>query len=217
MRSLKLAAVAAVAASSLVGADAFAQCAFDGPSKAKGFRTSLVRAFYGCPATSFPAPNSQTGTGVPACSPPYPYSIYGFDPHGSCTLKLDAKREEPCSTGFSSECTGLTFGVKCSGILDPGGATLTNAPGFKLSMVVRTTIDDRDNGDMTVIDFPIWIAVPPAKNGKLSVSTRLSSPLLDLGPGLPGCAELELVHATLRDPDDNPFATLGAGTRPKGF
>ncbi|MFQ5478054.1 MAG: hypothetical protein ACE5E4_05510 [Candidatus Binatia bacterium] len=46
-----------------------AQCEFDAPAKAKGLKTSLVRAYLGCPgATGFPIPNTLTNAGVPACA-----------------------------------------------------------------------------------------------------------------------------------------------------
>ena len=218
MKSLKLSAVLAAAASLFAG-DAFAQCAFDGPAKAYGLTTSLVRAFAGCPAGSFPAPNSQTGTGVPTCSPPYAHSPYEFDDSSYCKVRLRAKLEDPCSTGSSSPCTGITGSISCERIMQPGGNGMIPAHthGWVLSMVVRVTLDDLDLGDMTVIDFPIRIQLKGPSGGKLIDDFRLESNTLSLDDLIPPCAEVELVSMSLQDPDGMPFAKIGGGARPRGF
>jgi hypothetical protein len=214
MKLITLPAIAAAAALTLA-ADAFAQCSFDGPAKAKGFKTSLIRAFASCPCISpcYPVPNSQTGTGVPSCSPPYAPSAYEFDTPSQCLFKMKVKREEPCSNGNPAACTAATFTLSCSGILDPGGATRTNASGFQLSAVIRATVDDPDNGDMTIVNIPISAVLPAADNGRLSATFELADVLL-LNPFAPGCAALEPQSIALKDPNGAPFAVVGSGTRP---
>lgn len=101
-------------------ASAHAQCSFDGPSKAKGMTTSFVRTHAGCPAGTFPIPNSQTGTGVPTCSPPYAYSSYEFAARGSgCTLKTSTKLESPCSFNGTGDCLNMKVRAACKGVLGP--------------------------------------------------------------------------------------------------
>jgi len=220
MKAAVCAALVVIGTSTLVTGDAFAQCAFDGPYRAKGFRTSLVRKFYGCPSTSFPIPNSQTGTGVPTCSPPSSEeSVYDFSDGSYCYFTLLAKHEDPCSTGLSRPCTGVTGRLICTDITQPGGNGTIPAhdDGWVLGMVVRATVDDFDNGDMTVIDFPVRISLPRPHGGTLEDDFRFGSNLLDMSTFLPGCAQIEIVHLTLWDPDGVAFATRGAGTRPRGF
>jgi hypothetical protein len=129
---------------------------------------------------------------------------------------MKVKREEPCSNGDPEACTAATFTLSCSGILDPGGVTRTNASGFALSFVVRSTVDDPDNGDMTVLDVPVSTVLPPAVDGRLSATFSFADLFLD-NTLTPGCAELEIRNTTLRDPSSAPFAVVGSGTRPRGF
>lgn len=213
MRSVILAA--AIAASTIIlSSEALAQCAFDGPAKAKSMKASLIRVFARCPYTSFPAPNSSTGTGVPSCSPPFAPSSYEFDDRkGACRLSTKSSVEDPCPNDFSSSdpCMVMTLKLKCSGVLNPGGTTPTNDPGFALNVIIRATIDDPQNGDMTAIDFPVQFALQ-SKDGKVTAGPQ--SQLLSAAiAGPPPCSELEILHVAVQDPDGNPFATWGAGTR----
>ncbi len=211
--------IATVAIVGFAAAGAHAQCAADGPAKAKGLKTSLIRSYAACPSATFLAPNSSTGTGVPTCAPPFAHSAYQFDNRkGSCQFSTKAKLEDPCSDGSGVPCSNLAIQAKCGGILDPDGVTPTNSAGWAVSTVSRATLDDPDNGDMTVIDFPIQIAFPPASKGKLKVKTDSNTLLGDLGlAALPGCAQVEVVTLAIQDPAGQPFAKMGAGTRPKGL
>jgi hypothetical protein len=215
MKAAVCAAVVVIGTSALAAGDAFAQCAVDGPYKAKGIKTSLIRSFAGCPSATFVIPNSQTGTGVPTCAPPFAHSQYEFSRPGYCHFSFSAKLMDPCPALGPSPCTITTIHVYCTGILDPGGSTLTNTSGWVMSMVLRMTLDDPDNGDMTVIDAPVRVGLPAAVDGRFSLLADLPTlqPTLGLS-ALPACSQLELVHATLQDPDGNPFAKLGGGTRP---
>jgi hypothetical protein len=217
-KAFPIAAVASLICLSTPGV-ALPQCAFDGPPKAKGMKASMIRAFAGCPYVSPapPFPNSQTGTFIPSCAPPYALSHYSFDTKGACTFQVASKLQTPCADGSPADCMALRFKVKCTGILSPDD-TLSNESGFVLSMSVRTTIDDEDNGDMTVLDFPITVDVPATVNGKMQVSADSETMPLPGGiASLPGCAQLEMLRATILDPGGNPFAVLGSGIRPKGL
>jgi hypothetical protein len=196
---------------------AHAQCAFDGPSKAKGFKTSLVRAFAPCPSVTFPIPNSQTGTGVGTCAPPFPYS----DPrafarkNSGCTVSTSAKLESPCSMP-AGDCMNVSIKAKCTG-LTLEGVTPSDADdqGYKLNIVTRATIDDRTFGDMTSINFPVSIPFSIPVRGKMSLETNTNTLLDDLGlETLPPCSEVEIVSLSVQDPDGNIYAKLGAGTHP---
>lgn len=210
-----------IAAVAIVGASvaaAHAQCAFDGPAKAKGMKSSMVRAFAGCPSITFAGPNSSTGGGTPTCSPPYAHSQYLFDDaKGKCDFKTSAKKEEPCGDGSGSPCMNLKISAKCSGITRNDGITpisgLTDS-GWSVSTISRATLNDNDNGDMTVINFPVQIGMPTPSAGKMSVKTDTNTILAGLGiAALPGCAQVEVVTLAIQDPSGNPFAVMGAGTR----
>ncbi len=218
MRKLTV-SLAAVCLVSFAAASAHAQCAFDGPAKAKGIKTSLIRSFAGCPSITFPIPNSQTGTGVPTCAPPYAHSSFLFANKGSgCSFQTSAKLESPCSFGSSGDCMNLKLKAKCSGIVQSDGTTPDDTPGWKLATVSRATLNDPDNGDMTVINFPVVIAFPQPVKGKMSFSQDTNHILNALGlASLPACSEVEVVSLTVQDPGSNPFAKIGAGTRPKGL
>jgi hypothetical protein len=210
-----------LAAIALVGTavSAHAQCAMDGPAKAKGMKASLIRSFAGCPSITFLAPNSSTGTGVPTCAPPYAHSTFLFDnKKGQCSFKTGAKLESPCKDGSGGDCMNLKIQAKCAGIVESDGVTPISGSGWSVSTVSRATLDDPDNGDMTVIDFPVQIAFGIAKKGKISVKTDTNTLLNGLGlAALPPCAQVEVVSLAVQDPGGNPFAKLGAGTRPKGL
>ena len=212
-------ALVAVAAC-CVATNASAQCAFDGPSKAKSIKTSLVRAFVPCPSITFPAPNSQTGTGVPTCAPPFEYGEGGtldkkFNGRSECGVSLTAKLESPCAVP-PGDCMNVAIKARCKGITLEG-VTPTSEVGWKLNIVARATIDDRTFGDMTVINYPLNIEFPQAYKGKLSLKTDTNTVLTGLGlTTLPACSEVELVSLSVQDPDGNIFAKLGAGTHPGG-
>ena len=216
MRKLIIIAAVAIVGASVVGAQA--QCSFDGPAKAKGVKSSLVRAFAGCPSITFLGPNSSTGGGTPSCSPPFAHSSYLFDDKkGKCDFKTSAKKEEPCSDLSGSPCMNLSIQAKCSGITRNDGVTPISGitdTGWSVSTISRATLNDNDNGDMTIINFPVQIAFPTPSSGKLSVKTSTNEILAGLGiAALPGCAQVEIVTLAIQDPAGSPFAVQGAGTR----
>jgi hypothetical protein len=216
MKRLTLSLAAIIVIASVAGAHA--QCAMDGPAKAKGLKTSLIRSFAGCPSITFPSPNSSTGGGVPTCAPPYAHSTFLFDnKSGGCSFSAGAKIESPCSNGQPGDCMNLSFKASCKGVLESDGVTPVAGGGWAMSTVGRATLNDPDNGDMTVIDFPIQIPFGVADKGKFGTKTNTNLLLEQLGlPALPACTQVEVVSLAVQDPGGNPFAKLGAGTRPKG-
>jgi hypothetical protein len=134
-------------------------------------------------------------------------------------LFVPDQREARVALLFNStgDCMNLKLKAKCSGVLEPDNVTPTSTPGWKLATVSRATLNDPDNGDMTVINFPVIISFPPPVKGKMSFSTDTNHVLNGLGlASLPSCTQVEVVSLTVQDPASNPFAKIGAGTRPKG-
>jgi len=200
---------------------AVAQCAFDAPTKAKGIKTSMVRAYAGCPGITFPSPNTSTMAGVPGCTPPMTQSAYEFDDETSgCSIRLAQSVESPCFDGAPA-CGRIKLKARCWGILDPGGATLTESPGWSLSIIARITIADETSGDMTIIDFPAQFSSGQASRGKLKLTYDSSDPcaysLCNLFPppahAFPVCTTLEIPSARILDPDGNIFAAAGTSSR----
>jgi hypothetical protein len=217
-RMKKLAVFAVLFAAFAFTVNAHAQCAFDGPAKAKGMKTSLIRSFAGCPSITFASPNSSTGGGVPTCAPPYAHSSFLFhNKNGSCSFSTSAKLESPCSNSQPGDCMNLSIKASCKGVLESDGVTPVSGSGWSISTVTRATLNDPDNDDMTVIDFPVQIPLSVAVNGSFNSKTNTHILLDNLGlPALPACTQVEVISLAVQDPDGNPFARIGAGTRPKG-
>jgi hypothetical protein len=199
---------------------AAAQCSFDSPTKAKGFKSSMVRAYSECPTiTPFILPNTSTMAAVPACAPPIALSTYEFDDDaGGCTIRLSQSVETPCFDGDPS-CGRIEISAQCSGIRDPGGATLTNTPGWALAIVARVTIADETRGDMTVLDQPAQFNFPQASAGKLKLTydssecTGLFCDPFTQVHAVPACAQLSILSASVRDPAGKLFAVMGSSSR----
>jgi hypothetical protein len=193
-----------------------AQCAFNAPGKAKGLKSSMVRAMSPCPGVTHVAPNTSSGTaGTPACEPVTLPSAYTFGPKGFCKLKMTQRLENPCSDGSGTACSGGEIRVKCSDVLDPVTGQPTSTSGWQLNGVTRFTSDDPSHGDMTSVDLPRQWAFSQAKNGKLSLKARLFE--FPLGPFFcpfcGPCTSVELLALRIVDPEGNRFATLGSSTR----
>jgi len=203
-----------------------AQCSFDAPAKAKGLKTSLIRAYNPCPSPTLAAPNTVASSGVPGCvnfsGAPVARSAFTFDDKkGRCSLKTSAKLESPCSTGTGIDCSNWTVTAKCSGILGLDGATPISGGAWFLNMVIRMTMNDPDGGDMTVYEFPVYdfpIKLPFDEPRRGSMKLRAdTTPLLNFwfGPNfaLPGCTAIELLSVAIADPGGDIFAVMGSSTR----
>jgi len=210
--------IAAVTAVALFTANtASAQCDFDAPGKAKGMKSDMVRAFVPCGSgITFPSPNTATVAGTPGCVPPTPYSDFLFDAKGKCSVKSSAKLESPCSTGTPGDCSNVTLQAKCGGITNPDGITPISGPGWKLATISRASLNDKANGDMTVIDFPAKFDMGLAAKGKLKMKSDTHALLFSLfGPGneLSYCTNLETISVKINDPSGRNFASQGSSTR----
>ncbi len=194
-----------------------AQCTFDAPTKAKGIKTSMVRAYAGCPGVTFASPNTSTMAGVPGCTPPFALSEYRFDDEtGSCSVKMKSQYAELCPNNVFSDppCMVSMLKAKCVGILDPA-ALPADDPGFALQLVTRWTFADSSGGDMTVIDFPSQLAVPQLRNGGFTLTTDPFEGGCELFfcQRPPGCTSIEILTIALKDPGGNVFAVLGSSSR----
>ena len=212
-----LLSVTAIAALGFYAGSASAQCAFDEPTKAKGFKTSMVRAYASCPGITFPSPNTSTMAGVPGCAAPSPLSAFRFDAlKSSCDVKTSHKLEDPCKDGSLVPCSNLQLNVKCAGVNNADGVTPNSQAGWNLNTIARATFDDNANGDMTVIDFPAQFPLPQASGGKLKgkfTTNDLLNGLFGPGSALPGCTAIELITIKIADPSGNIFASIGSATR----
>ena len=210
-----------IAAVSLVAffttSTASAQCSFDAAGKAKGLKSDMTKAYAPCGSgITFPAANTTSNVGTPACTPPTSYSTFLFSAKGKCSVKTKAKLESPCSTPTPGDCSNLTVQGKCSGLTNPDTITGISGPGWALNTIARATFEDKAGGDMTVIDFPASFAMDLAAKGKVSVKSDTHALLFDLfGPGseLPGCTSLEVLSAKIVDPSGAVFANMGTSTR----
>ena len=184
------------------------QCPFPHPAKAAKFRAEFVQAFVGCrtdPDSCCNQANAVTESNVPSCLPAESFAenggsqptswIWGPNSHGSVSL---------AAAGGD-----VRVSVQLSGVWDGQGPVTANGT---FAMVLRATIYDPATGTMTAIDAPMGLSMPVV-NGKGKLKATLAD--ADLPPGLSGvltgpCTSLELVvPGYVRDPNGNPFATVG--------
>jgi hypothetical protein len=228
--------IAAIALVGLYASSASAQCEFNALAKTKGIKGSMIRAFAGCPSTEYPTINTSTGAGgTPACTSmdgvvPAGGSTYVFGEKGSCSVDIKAKVEKDCSQleDASGTVIGLPPGAchvtyvkgNCKGIMQADTFTPINAnddAGWSLATLSRATVNDADNGDMTIIDFPVTFLFGDPKNGGIKVDSSSAEALASIvgpsGAALPPCTQIEVLKITLKDPNGDPFAVLGGGTK----
>lgn len=161
------------------------------------------------------------------CNVPYPSAptAYKFGPKGRCKLTAKSKVEQDCSQVEYSdgELLGLGAGPchmtylqsQCLDIrrADDSPVDGTNY-GFALMVVLRLTVNDPDNGDVTGIDFPFTFQYDGFKDdGSFSLRTSVSELVRDLYgttvATFPACTQLAIVDVLLKDPDGMPFARIG--------
>jgi hypothetical protein len=101
----------------------------------------------------------------------------------------------------------LVIQLKLNQVFDFNGA-VASAPGT-LNVVLRATIEDRDGGDMTTVDYLIQFPFQVQGN-KAALKTTANARLNQLGlPGLPGCSSIEVLGIHVLDENGNAFATPG--------
>ena len=229
--------IAAFALVGLYAGSASAQCEFNALAKTKGIKGSMIRAFAGCPSTEYPTINTSTGAGgTPACNDPMDGVLpaggttYVFGEKGSCSVDLKAKLEKDCA--LLEDASGAVIGLppgpchvtyvkgNCKGIMQSDGISPINAiddAGWSLATLSRATVNDADNGDMTIIDFPVTFLFGDPNNGGIKVDSSSAEALAGIvgpsGAALPPCTQIEVVKITLKDPNGDAFAVLGGGTK----
>jgi hypothetical protein len=216
MTAFRFAALAfLVAALGIASADA--QCSFQHPGKAKAYTAALVQAMLPCGSGGGPAPNTTTETGtVPACAPAETYNelvgspangwLWGPSSKGAVRLKA-AKNKVIDPLNPPDDTMDLWVHMTLDHVFDANGA-VANAPGT-LVLVLRFTMNDRQNGDMTAIDFPIDLPFAVVGN-RATLKTSLNARLNEMGiAGLPHCTSMEVVDAGVRDENGTLFATAG--------
>jgi hypothetical protein len=188
---------------------ASAQCAFEHPKKTARLHAGLVQAFVSCNNPGGNVPNSTTEGGVPSCKLPETFHQQAGSPNGGWLW------DEERSTGFvqftpvkvsAPNTADLRVRLVLRKILNQNG--LANGNGT-LATVARATIDDRMNGDMTIVDFPAGFAFAMI-NGNATLKTSANTLLQGIGqPPLPYCSSIEVVSVLVLDPNGNAFANIG--------
>jgi hypothetical protein len=232
--ALSLAAVALVG---FTAGSASAQCEFNALAKAKGLKSTVVRAFAECPSTQHPTENSTTQSGTAACEPVTPKDIdgvstYQFTEKGGCQLSSSGAIEPDCSELTASDgsnlgmpsgpCHVVTLKGKCKGIVGADGVSpISSEDGvWTLATLSRASLNDPVTGDVTVIDFPVTFEFDTPSKGGLKLSGNSAEALAGLldpaSAALPTCTQIEIVRITVKDGTGAPFARLGVGTAAKG-
>jgi hypothetical protein len=84
-------------------------------------------------------------------------------------------------------------------------------------VLARLSIDDPDSGDTMLVDLPMEFLLGNPNNATLNLpsSTAEALPAImgEKAAALPTCTQMPTMRATLVDPQGQPFAKLGAGTR----
>jgi len=196
-----------------------AQCAFEHPKKAGKFQASLVSAFTGCGGSycgdTCPT-NAVTEGGIPACKPPETYyqqagnyqTGWRWDEtKGQGQVHLKPLQTGPVDPLNPPGDTGdIAVLLKMKGIVDALGPASGNGT---LAMVARGTFDDRNDGDMTLIDFPAVFGFTMT-GGKVKLKTTVDAALNTLHqPGLPLCSSVEVLNIGVTDANGDTFANAG--------
>ena len=207
----------------LLPAYAGAQCAFDRPTGSTTYTgylsTSIVRAFVSCnnPGGDTPNVTNTTGT-VPACAPVEnfneqagsPSNGWEFRPgssYGRVTIKRTSGGQN--INGLPTTATDAAVTIKLYHIHQTSGG-FASGDGT-LQLLLRATMDDYTEGDMTVIDFPFGLPIHLSGNGSFSSTTKIGDYLRDQLhlPRFPDCTSLEIVSIAVHDANGNAFATMG--------
>ncbi len=145
--------------------------------------TKLTRAYVPCLA-----PNDQTTEGIPACSPPV---------SSACTLK-SASVELRTRKGV-----GIRVRTKIQKLAGP---PLCRTGTLTLQLALRVSADDSmcTGGACTFADVTLSKALAPGGGGDFELAEILP-------PGFEG-ANLEVLRASIIDPDGIPLATSGIGS-----
>ena len=225
MKKHLLGGLAAVLVVGFAASSAFAQCAFEHPKKAGKFQSNFVQAFVSCGNVGGNSPNTTTEGNVPTCKPPETYNEQDGSPPSGWTwdelkgqaqvlfkaskkpLNGDSDDSPPNPSNPAGDTTDLSVKLKAKGIVYADQIPVSGS-GF-LATVARATFDDREGGDMTVVDFPAnfpIVVLDGKTNTKTSADTLLNAASQ---PGLPHCSNIETVSVTILDENGTTFANVG--------
>jgi hypothetical protein len=179
-----------------------AQCPFEHPTKAKGFTTSLVQAYYPCTFGG----NAMTETGVPSCQPPETYrENNGSSANGWSWNEVKSAGTVRVSV-IGRSAPDYRVKLKLYGVVDAFGPADGEGHFF---MIVRATVADPSNGTMTMIDVPVS-GMFTVTQGRATHTTTINAMLTAAyGFQLPACTALEIVDLAISDETGEPFGRVG--------
>jgi hypothetical protein len=214
-----------VAALALAPPRVSAQCAFDRPTQGNvtntgDLRTSLVQAYVGCGNPGGNPPNTINQGGVPACAPPETFNVQAGSPASGWRFsqvpgvswgRLELNRQ----SGVFVNPPGIRdtrIRLNLRKIVLTNGTTPVAAgtPGT-IALVLRATVNDPVNNDMTILDFPINIPFAFTTAGTVTNFTAILGTVMNSSVGFrfPDCASIEVVSVAVLDSNGNVFAVPG--------
>jgi hypothetical protein len=189
-------------------------CQFSHPRRAAQLQASLTQAFVSCYNPGGNTPNATTEGGIPSCAPPETFAAQNghangwfLGPRGSGSVRLKTKANAPRHPYNALGSTGdVIIALALKDVRN--GAGLANGEA-RLTILIRATIADHADGDMTVVDFPLNTSVTVvagAVNVQRSVDAILNA--MDQ-PGLPACSNVEVLSVSVADENGDTFANMG--------
>lgn len=214
-----LTSLVAIVALAVSVSAASAQCAFGHPKKARKIQLSLTQAFFDCAGSGsgYTPANTATEGGIPACKPPGTLndslsnsSAWRWDDlKGSGQVQFKASSTFPPNPlDPPSNTADVVVQLKLLGVRDASGPASGNG---KLATLLRMTLNDRVNGDLTAVDYPVTFAFIMT-GGKATLKSSIDTALNAAPtphPGLPKCSSVELLATQVLDVNLNTFATTG--------
>lgn len=130
-------------------------------------------------------------------------TTYKWADAARCSYKITAPRGS----------NDISLNVRCRGVLNPDGTTLTSHAGWNLHTTLRWSISTVADGAVTLIDFPATWSIPAADRGRLDLkAASLRQSWMDLfGETFPAasCQSLQVLSIEVSDPAGRAFARPG--------
>jgi hypothetical protein len=168
-----------------------------------------------CGAPGGNVPNTTTQSGYPACAPAETFHQQAGSPSGGWVHRADTSVKLKMKPGKNktvdplnplTDVADVNVQLSMKGIEDAGGPA--TGPG-NLALLVRPSIDDRVGGSMTLVDLPLSISFDVIA-GKAKLKTSLNAALNHISQaGLPGSFSIEVIDASIEDPNGNQFVGPG--------
>ena len=174
----------------------------------------FVQAFVPCGAAGGNVPNSSTETGEPGCQPAETYNEEAGNPptgwlwgkRGRASMSLRSASNKISGPLNPPNTADVAVHVSLRDIEDANGYASGTGT---LSILCRTTFEDRAGGDMTMIDFPVPFPLALVA-GAAGITTSFNAILnTSFGSSLPGCTSLEIIDAMILDENGTPFGKAG--------